>query len=59
MRINYDLNKIKFAMDETTFTRAVGLYESSKVAEVETLGGYYSAVVQGTNPYRVSVGRME
>ena len=55
MHVNYDLNKIKFAADEGTFTRAVGLYESGKVTEVETLGGYYSAVVQGTNPYRVSV----
>ena len=35
--------------------RAVGLYESGKVTDVETLGGYYSAVVQGTEPYRVSV----
>ena len=55
MHINYDLNKIKFATDEATFTRAVGLYESGKVTEVETLGGYYSAVVQGTKPYHASV----
>ena len=39
----YDLNKIKFATDEATFKRAVGLYESGKVAEVGELGGYYSA----------------
>ena len=67
----YDLNKInpsaplrvdaersrsiKFATDEATFKRAVGLYESGKVTEVEALGGYYSAVVQGTESYRVSV----
>jgi len=51
----YDLNKIKFAADEATFQRAVGLYESSKVTEIEALGGYYSAVVLGTQPYRVSV----
>jgi len=55
MHINYDLNKIKFATDEATFARAVGLYEGNKVTEVETLGGYYSAVVRGTEPYRVSV----
>lgn len=47
MHVNYDLNKIKFATDEATFTRAVGLYESGKVTQVDTLGGYYSAVVQG------------
>ncbi|MFZ5800149.1 MAG: SWIM zinc finger family protein [Candidatus Omnitrophota bacterium] len=51
----YDLNKIKFATDEGTFKRAVGLYEGGKVTKVETLGGYYSAVVLGTESYRVSV----
>ncbi len=55
MHVNYDLKKIKFATDEATFARAVGLYESGKVMGVETLGGYYSAVVQGTSPYQVSV----
>ena len=51
----YDLNKIKFATDEATFNRAVGLYENGKVAEVEQLGKHYSALVYGTKPYRVSV----
>jgi len=55
MATSYDLNKIKFATDEAMFKRAVGLYESGKVTEVETLGGYFSAVVQGTESYRVSV----
>ena len=55
MHVNYNLDKIKFATDEATFTRAAGLYESGKVTEVETLGGYYSAVIHGTEPYRVSV----
>lgn len=55
MTPSYDLNKIKFATDEATFKRAVGLYESGKVTKVETLGGYFSAVVQGTESYRVSV----
>ena len=55
MHVNYDLNKIKFATDEATFARAVGLYESGKVTEVETVGGYYSAAVLGTESYRVSV----
>jgi hypothetical protein len=55
MSLTYDLNKIKFATDEATFKRAVGLYEGGKVTEVETLGGYYSAVVLGTESYRVSV----
>lgn len=51
----YDLNKIKFATDEATFLRGVDLYGKGKVSEVEEFGGYYSAVVQGTRPYRVSV----
>ena len=55
MNVNYDLSKIKFTTDETTFARAVGLYESGKVTDVETLEGYYFAAVQGTEPYRVSV----
>jgi len=55
MHIRYDLNKIKFATDEAAFKRAVGLYESGKVTEVEQLGGYYSALVLGTKSYRVSV----
>jgi len=55
MTTAYDLNKIKFATDEATFKRAMGLYESGKVTEVEQLGEYYSALVLGTKPYRVSV----
>ncbi len=51
----YDLNKIKFATDEGTFQRAVCLYETGKVTEIEALGEYVSAVVLGTEPYRVSV----
>jgi hypothetical protein len=55
MILSYDLNKIKFATDGTTFQRAVGLYENGKVTEVEEWGGNYTAVVLGTKPYRVSV----
>ena len=55
MMPNYDLNKIKFATDEATFKRAVGLYESGKVTKVKESGGYYSAIVLGTEPYHVSV----
>jgi len=55
IRLKYDLNKIKFATDEATFKRAVGLYESGKVTEVEEFGSDFTAVVLGTKPYRVSV----
>ena len=51
----YDINKIKFATDEATYQRAVGLYESGKVTEVEEAFGDFTAVVLGTKPYRVSV----
>ena len=51
----YDLNKIKFSTGEATFKRAVGLYECGKVTEIGQLGGYYSALVLGAKPYRVSV----
>ena len=51
----YDLNKIKFATDEATFKRAVGLYEGGKVTEAEEAFGNWTAVVLGTKPYRVSV----
>ena len=55
MQLNYDLNKIKFATDKATFKRAVGLFESGKVTKIGQLGEYYSALVLGTKPYRVSV----
>ena len=31
MQPSYDLDKIKFATDQSTYERAVGLYESGKV----------------------------
>lgn len=55
MAIAYDLNKIKFATDEATFSRAVDLYESGKVTEVKEGIGAFTALVLGTKPYRVSV----
>jgi len=51
----FDLDKIKFATDAPTFEKAVVLYESEKVTKFEEGIGSYSAVVQGTKPYRVSI----
>ena len=51
----YDLEKIKYATDGPTFEKAVALYESGKVRQFEEKIGAYSAVVQGTKPYQVSV----
>ena len=52
---NYDLDKIKFATDGSTFEKAVSLYENGKVTQVEEGIRSYTAVVLGTKPYRVSV----
>ncbi|KKK69172.1 hypothetical protein LCGC14_2936690, partial [marine sediment metagenome] len=55
MRPAYDLDKIKFATDGPTFERAISLYESGKVTQFKEDFGGYSAVVSGTQPYRISV----
>lgn len=52
---DYDLGKIKFATDKSTFEKAVALYESGKVTQIKEGFGSYSAVVLGTEPYRVSI----
>ncbi|MDP2630309.1 MAG: hypothetical protein Q8P56_02780 [Candidatus Uhrbacteria bacterium] len=51
----YDINKIKFATDPQTFERAVALYEAGKVTKFREDAYGCSAVVLGTQPYRVSV----
>lgn len=55
MKPRYDLNKIKFATDGSTFEKAVGLYENGKVTQFKEGIDAYSAVVLGTKPYRVSI----
>ena len=55
MQPKYDLEKIKMATNRPTFEKAVDLYERGKVVQFEEKLGAYSAVVQGTKPYRVSV----
>lgn len=52
---DYNLDKIKFATDGPTFEKAVLLYESGKVTQVEEGIRSYTAIVLGTKPYRVSV----
>jgi len=52
---DFTLDKIKFATDGSTFGKAVALYESGKVTQVEEGIRSYTAVVVGTKPYRVSV----
>lgn len=52
---DFTLDKIKFATDGPTFEKAVALYESGKVTQVEEGIRSYTAIVIGTKPYRVSV----
>lgn len=51
----YTIEDICFGVDEGTFERAVGLYETGKITEFSDDGIGYSAVVVGTHPYRVYV----
>ncbi len=51
----YDLDKIKFATDGPTFEKAVVLYENGKVTCFKEEINAYSAVVQGSQLYRVFV----
>jgi len=51
----YNLDKIKFATDKSTYEKAVGLYDSGKVTEFETKFDGFSAIVLGSRPYRVFV----
>lgn len=55
MKPAYTLEKIKYATDEPTYKRAIGLYESGKIKEFDDNGITYTATVQGTHPYKVVV----
>ena len=55
MKPQFNLDKIKFATDQPTYKRAVGLYEDGKVSQFEEDLGGYAAVVLGTQPYSVIV----
>ncbi len=55
MKPNYNLDKIKFSIDQPTFHRAVGLYEKGKIKNFKEDFSGYSAIVSGTHPYEVSV----
>ena len=51
----YNLEKIRFGTDGPTFEKAVALYEGGKVTKFQEEISSYSAVVEGTKPYRVFV----
>ena len=51
----YDLDKIKFATDASTYKKAVGLYEAKRITQFSHKFGGFSAKVLGGNPYNVFV----
>lgn len=53
----YDLDKIKFRVDERTFKKALDLYETGRVTNFRNSGFCFSAGVIGSQPYRVTVSR--
>ncbi len=55
MAPRYDLEKIKFGVDQKTWARAVELYEAGKVSEVEESYIGFTAQVLGTHPYDVAI----
>jgi hypothetical protein len=57
MTIKYDLNKIKFGVDEAMFERAADLYEDGAVIDFQDSGDGFLAKVIGSEPkpYDVSV----
>ena len=55
MKPNFDLDKIKFSIDEPTWQKAVVLFEKGKVIKFKELADGFDAVVLGTSPYRVFV----
>jgi len=53
----FDLDKIKFGVDERTWEKAAGLYQGGKVKSFQDTGVTYIARVQGTDLYRVIVSK--
>lgn len=55
----YDLEKIKFGIDNGTWTRAIGLYESGKVKNFQDTDSTLVADVQGTDLYKVIISKKQ
>lgn len=52
---DFDLEKIKFSIDEPTWKKAVSLYENGKIKSFEESGFGFKAIVKGTSDYNVQV----
>jgi hypothetical protein len=59
MSVSYDLDKIKFGVEEGTWTRAVGLYESGKVQRFQDAIYTFVAEVVGSDVYEVVVSKKD
>lgn len=55
MAPSYNLEKIKFATDRSTFEKAIDLYDSGKISNFQKDLYGYSAVVSGSSPYNVFI----
>jgi len=57
MNTYYKLEKIKFGVDKSIWTRAVDLYQKGKVKNFDDNGYTFTAKVQGTHLYNVFVSK--
>jgi len=55
MPLSYDLEKLKVSIDEPTFARAAKLYTDGRVRDILESPREYSATVDGSDSYRVSI----
>lgn len=53
----FTLRDIKYSVDPSMFERAKKLFESGNVGKITEDNGGYSAKIQGTSPYFVSISR--
>jgi len=51
----YDLDKIKFSVNHSTFEKAIGLYDGGKIKNFVDIHDGFNATVIGTKPYNVFV----
>lgn len=51
----YDLDKIKYAVEESTFNRAIAIYEDGKILKFKKTPYEFSATIVGSKPYMVAV----
>lgn len=57
MKPTYDLDKIKFGVDNGSWTKGMDLYESGKVKNFQDAEFTWTADVLGTQPYNVIVSK--